>query len=391
MDAVTLKIIKRNKYFEFTNPGILKLPIEDIFRGGNSKSRNQHMQIMLRMVGFGDNAGSGFPTILATWEVEGWVEPELIENTSLNQVTLVLHMMPSWLMKLQELEVQIVENLNTSPEQLQVIKENLEKAIDNISIPKTEGAEAAIATFAKNISGMPKVQYEAIGKVLMDVAKQGKELVDILAKYNKTIQDLIKTIQDLTKTNGFVIKELIKLLQSMEVIFRKVEEYQNADEKEKYKKKNPILELLISLIKYPRQYMLAELNKQLPQGRRIKGAICVSRLLNLRPESIYQRIQKEVQLHQSDMNEATLNLFIDYLFDIAFSYIKYDLLLKILVDLDFPYHNAKEISKILIEIDKDNLSSSKVMDMMELKYNEIIESKKINNVSKDLLKILLGK
>ncbi len=87
-----MKIIKRNKCFEFTNPGILKLPIEDIFRGGNSKPRNPHMQTMLRMVGFGDNAGSGFPTILATWEAEGWIEPELIEDTRLNQVTLVLKM-----------------------------------------------------------------------------------------------------------------------------------------------------------------------------------------------------------------------------------------------------------------------------------------------------------
>ena len=91
-DAGTLKIIKKNKSFEFTNPGILKLPIEDIFRGGNSKPRNPHMQTMLRMVGFGDNAGSGFPTILATWRAEGWIEPKLVENTSLNQVTLELQM-----------------------------------------------------------------------------------------------------------------------------------------------------------------------------------------------------------------------------------------------------------------------------------------------------------
>lgn len=87
-----MKVIKKNKSFEFTNPGILKLPVEDIFRGGNSKPRNSHMQTMLRMVGFGDNAGSGFPTIVATWDAEGWVKPELIEDTILNQVTLKLDM-----------------------------------------------------------------------------------------------------------------------------------------------------------------------------------------------------------------------------------------------------------------------------------------------------------
>ena len=50
------------------------------------------MQIMLRLVGFGDNAGSGFPTILDVWKSEGWIKPELIEDTNLDQVTLVMKM-----------------------------------------------------------------------------------------------------------------------------------------------------------------------------------------------------------------------------------------------------------------------------------------------------------
>lgn len=87
-----MKVIKRSDSFEFTNPGILKLPLEDIYRGGNSKSRNPHMQTMLRLVGFGDNAGSGFPTILDVWKSEGWIKPELIEDTNLDQVTLVMKM-----------------------------------------------------------------------------------------------------------------------------------------------------------------------------------------------------------------------------------------------------------------------------------------------------------
>ena len=96
MDAGVLKVIKRSNGFEFTNPGILKFPLEDIYRGGNSRSRNPHMRTMLRMVGFGDNAGSGFPSILATWKEEGWVKPELIEDTALNQVTLYLKMISEY-------------------------------------------------------------------------------------------------------------------------------------------------------------------------------------------------------------------------------------------------------------------------------------------------------
>lgn len=61
-------------------------------REDKTKSRNPHMQTMLRLVGFGDNAGSGFPTILAVWKSEGWIKPELIEDTNLDQVTLVMKM-----------------------------------------------------------------------------------------------------------------------------------------------------------------------------------------------------------------------------------------------------------------------------------------------------------
>lgn len=56
----TLKVVKLANGFTFTNPGILKLPKEEIYRGGNSKPRNSRMQTMLRMVGYGDNAGSDF-------------------------------------------------------------------------------------------------------------------------------------------------------------------------------------------------------------------------------------------------------------------------------------------------------------------------------------------
>mgnify|MGYP003517674141 FL=1 len=38
------------------------------------------------------NAGSEFPTILDVWKSEGWIKPQLIEDTNLDQVTLVMKM-----------------------------------------------------------------------------------------------------------------------------------------------------------------------------------------------------------------------------------------------------------------------------------------------------------
>ena len=49
-----LKIEKYDDKFVLTNPGLLKLPIEQIDAGGESKARNQHMQAMLRIIGYGE-------------------------------------------------------------------------------------------------------------------------------------------------------------------------------------------------------------------------------------------------------------------------------------------------------------------------------------------------
>lgn len=87
-----LKVEKHGNEFIFSNPGSLKLPIEDIMRGGNSKARNPRIQNMLRMIGYGDNIGSGYPTILKTWKEENWRKPTLLERTELRQVDLTLPM-----------------------------------------------------------------------------------------------------------------------------------------------------------------------------------------------------------------------------------------------------------------------------------------------------------
>ena len=86
-----LKIVKDDNSFLFSNPGSLKLPIRRIYEGGNSKARNSRIQTMLRMIGYGDNVGSGFPTILDAWRGEKWRQPDLYEDTELHQVDLRLY------------------------------------------------------------------------------------------------------------------------------------------------------------------------------------------------------------------------------------------------------------------------------------------------------------
>ena len=75
-----LRAEKRNDGFYFSNPGTIKLPIERVYQGGLSRSRNPHMQNILRMIGLGENLGTGFPTMVDTWEKQFHVLPKLEED-----------------------------------------------------------------------------------------------------------------------------------------------------------------------------------------------------------------------------------------------------------------------------------------------------------------------
>ncbi len=89
-DAGILRIEKHDDRLCFRNPGLLKLPVETIYRGGNSKARNPKIQNMLRMIGFGENVGSGFPKIIAAWKETNWGEPQLLNKLDVDEVELVL-------------------------------------------------------------------------------------------------------------------------------------------------------------------------------------------------------------------------------------------------------------------------------------------------------------
>ena len=59
-----LRIEKHDDKLCFRNPGTLKLPLEEIYEGGNSKARNPKMQDMLRMIGFARTWAAAFRRFL---------------------------------------------------------------------------------------------------------------------------------------------------------------------------------------------------------------------------------------------------------------------------------------------------------------------------------------
>lgn len=90
LDAGILRVEKHDDRLCFRNPGLLKLPLEMIYEGGNTKARNPRIQNMLRMIGYGENVGSGFPTIISAWKDAQWGEPNLKNKIEVDEVELVL-------------------------------------------------------------------------------------------------------------------------------------------------------------------------------------------------------------------------------------------------------------------------------------------------------------
>ena len=137
-----LKVEKFDDSFVLTNPGLLKLPIEQIYKGGESKARNQHIQNMFRMIGFGENLGSGFPLILSAWNEKHWLKPELLEQPDLLQVKLTLHIQNE---PVNERQQAILSTMKQNPS---ITRENLANKLD-----------VSIATLKRELTSLRKKGY----------------------------------------------------------------------------------------------------------------------------------------------------------------------------------------------------------------------------------------
>lgn len=95
MESGVLRIEKHDDKLVFRNPGLLRLPLQQIYEGGVSFARNPKIQNMLRMVGYGENLGSGFPKIISAWKEAGWGDPILENKIELDEVSLTLPVVSS--------------------------------------------------------------------------------------------------------------------------------------------------------------------------------------------------------------------------------------------------------------------------------------------------------
>ena len=87
-----IRIFRTPGSFTFINPGTLLLSLSQIRQGGTSACRNRTVQSILTLIGIGERAGSGVPTILAAWRQQHWRTPILREDSEREETTLSLAM-----------------------------------------------------------------------------------------------------------------------------------------------------------------------------------------------------------------------------------------------------------------------------------------------------------
>jgi predicted HTH transcriptional regulator len=92
-DRASVFVVKRPDMFGFRNPGLMRIPVEVALHGNEPDCRNRTLHKMFRLVGIGDQAGSGIPKILHGWQLRHWNPPKLYELTEpYNQTLLELRM-----------------------------------------------------------------------------------------------------------------------------------------------------------------------------------------------------------------------------------------------------------------------------------------------------------
>lgn len=90
---LSVLVVKRPDMFGFRNPGRLRLPFEQVIRGGESDCRNRILHQMFLMIGLGERGGSGMPKIYSGWSSRQWRQPLLREKDDPEQTLLELHML----------------------------------------------------------------------------------------------------------------------------------------------------------------------------------------------------------------------------------------------------------------------------------------------------------
>jgi hypothetical protein len=88
-DRASVLVVKRPDMFGFRNPGLMRIPVEVALKGGEPDCRNRTLHKIFRLVGVGEQAGTGIPKILHGWQSQHWSPPKLYDSAEPYNQTLI--------------------------------------------------------------------------------------------------------------------------------------------------------------------------------------------------------------------------------------------------------------------------------------------------------------
>lgn len=271
-----------------------------------------------------------------------------------------------------------------------------------------------------------------------DLSEDQKKVYDELCTKLKPYD---KNINDIKKADIFSIESMIKFLDNIPELFKlldilkKLKDSDNPkDNQSTTRARGNIIKLFTKIIPDSNKTII-QINKE--SKERVELSTCVGALLVLNTGDIYKKINNQIEKNRTRLSEEKLNLFIDYLFHLAFGYIKYELskivkycefiftekylekldkykkelvkllnedilrrfemfncennkIIKILLDIGIPYSDAKKIEKLIkISLDDTHISTGKILNYLDENKEMIKQKTKIEDVTKDLLDMIV--
>lgn len=190
-----LRIDRRDNEVILRNPGLLRISAERIYSGDFTHARNRNIQKMFRMIGYGDNIGSGFRKILAAWSALGYRRPELKELEDVKEVWLSLPLVSERIK--EEGTSKNVSNVNYS----------------TVNTVENSGEKRVI----EQVKGSREQEKEQVKRILEQVKEQvnlsGKQK-DILIYLLTHPSESLKTCSEVTGASVMSIRYTFKKVKS---------------------------------------------------------------------------------------------------------------------------------------------------------------------------------
>ena len=161
-----LRIDRRDDEIIIRNPGLLRISAERIYNGDFTHARNRNIQKMFRMIGYGDNIGSGFQKILAAWNTLGFLRPDLKELEDVKEVWLTLP-----LVEIGKEEEEISKVGEEVPKYVSIVNSTVASTVNSTVNSTVASTVASTVNSLNNIlcnNGYTDIQLVIIRKMMED-------------------------------------------------------------------------------------------------------------------------------------------------------------------------------------------------------------------------------